>query len=43
MNNKNKLLLVVVIIITGYILSDWDNFKAGLLGQPAVEMENTND
>lgn len=36
MKNKYKLLLVVIILLTGAILSDWNNFKAGLLGKPAV-------
>lgn len=44
MKNKFKLLLVVVILITGALLSDWDTFKAGLLEKPAVaEVENGND
>lgn len=41
MKNKYKLLLVIVMVITHAILSDWINFKAGLLGKPAVEVKNT--
>lgn len=37
MKNKYKLMLVVIIIIAGALLSDWDNFKAGLTGEPPVE------
>lgn len=37
MKNKYKLVLVVIIIIVGALLSDWDDFKTGFTGKPPVE------
>lgn len=38
MENKYKLVIgIVTFIIAAAIFSDWDHFKAGLLGEPPVE------
>jgi len=38
MKNKHKLIIVIIILIVAaiFISSDWENVKAGLLGNPPV-------
>lgn len=44
MKDKYKIIIgIVVFIIATAIFSDWDHFKAGLMGKPAVEVEDTKN
>lgn len=44
MKDKYKVIIAIVIfVIATAIFSNWDHFKAGLFGEPFVEVEDTKN